>query len=262
MKDKTLKYGSLWSREELILALYLYCQIPFSKTTKTNPEVIKLSAILGRTPSSVARKLGNFGAFDEKLAARGVSGLTHYGKADKEIWNEFAGNWELLVEKSQLILSKSSSEQLFETKEVTNELPTDTITERQTSVLVRLKQSFFRKTVLASYGNSCCFCGIHLQELLIASHIIPWSKRKETRIDPRNGLLLCALHDKAFDKGLMTVKPDFRIAVASKAFSAKSEFMQITLSNFNNSIIRLPSRFVPKIDYLSWHNENIFQEKV
>jgi putative restriction endonuclease len=65
------KYGTLWTRDEQILALYLYCQIPFKKTKANNPEVIKLANLLGRTPSSVARKLGNFGAFDPRLAAQG-----------------------------------------------------------------------------------------------------------------------------------------------------------------------------------------------
>lgn len=58
------KYNTIWSREELVLALYLYCQIPFAKTKANNLEVIRLAKVLERTPSSVARKLGNFGAFD------------------------------------------------------------------------------------------------------------------------------------------------------------------------------------------------------
>ena len=64
------KYGSLWTRDELVLALYLYCQIPFAKTKANNPEVIRLAHVIGRTPASVARKLGNFGAFDPLLASQ------------------------------------------------------------------------------------------------------------------------------------------------------------------------------------------------
>ncbi len=81
------KYNTAWSREELVLALYLYCQIPFAKTKANNPEVIQLAGVLGRTPSSVARKLGNFGAFDPLLAQKGISGLTHFSKADREVWS-------------------------------------------------------------------------------------------------------------------------------------------------------------------------------
>ncbi|MBN1627575.1 MAG: hypothetical protein JW944_13710, partial [Deltaproteobacteria bacterium] len=105
MANSIAKYGVEWSRDELILALYYYCQIPFAKTKANNPEVQKLAEIIKRSPSSVARKLGNFGAFDPVLAKKGITGLTHYSKADKSIWNEFTGNWDGLVKESKNILS-------------------------------------------------------------------------------------------------------------------------------------------------------------
>ena len=83
ISETDAKYGTAWSREELTLALYLYCQIPFAQTKASNSEVIEFARVLQRTPSSVARKLGNFGAFDPLLAQRGITGLTHFSKADK-----------------------------------------------------------------------------------------------------------------------------------------------------------------------------------
>ena len=79
------RYGDLWTREELILAFDLYCRIPFQKTKASNPEVQKLATLLGRTPASVARKLGNFGAFDPILRDAQITGLVHTGKLDREI---------------------------------------------------------------------------------------------------------------------------------------------------------------------------------
>ena len=52
--------------------------------------------------------------------------------------------------------------------------------------------------------------------LLNASHIIPWSVDKMRRADPRNGLSLCVLHDRAFDRGLIAVDEDFRIILSEK----------------------------------------------
>ena len=75
-----------WTRQELIVVFNLYCKIPFSKTVKTNPKVIATANLIGRSPSAVAFKLGNFGAFDPELKKRGISGLTNYSKLDKEIW--------------------------------------------------------------------------------------------------------------------------------------------------------------------------------
>ncbi|SUA24417.1 Uncharacterised protein [Neisseria gonorrhoeae] len=48
-------------------------------------------------------------------------------------------------------------------------------------------------------------------ELLVASHIKPWREDKDNRLNPRNGLCLNALHDKAFDRGLLGIDENFKI---------------------------------------------------
>ena len=98
------KYGTLWSRDETILCFYLYCQIPFSRTNKSNPFVVELSNLLRRTIGSVVRKLGNFGAVDDRLRILNISGLVNYAKLDKEIFDEFVNDWEGLVSNSQKII--------------------------------------------------------------------------------------------------------------------------------------------------------------
>ena len=70
-----IKYGKKWSEDETILAFYYYCQIPFGKMHKTNPEIIHVASMLGRTPSSVVLKMENLGHFDPELQKRNVSGL-------------------------------------------------------------------------------------------------------------------------------------------------------------------------------------------
>jgi predicted restriction endonuclease len=52
--------------------------------------------------------------------------------------------------------------------------------------------------------------------MLIASHIVPWAAHPDLRLDPRNGLCLCALHDKAFDRGFVSVGADFCIMIAER----------------------------------------------
>ncbi len=100
-KERRSRYGQLWARDELILAFDLYCRIPFQKTKASNPKVQELAALLGRTPSSVARKLGNFGAFDPELQRKGISGLVHASNLDKEIWDEFHQNWGTILYSKQ-----------------------------------------------------------------------------------------------------------------------------------------------------------------
>ncbi len=261
MSESQSKYGVLWSRDELVLSLYLYCQIPFAQTKANNPEVIRLAKLLGRTPSSVARKLGNFGAFDPLLAKQGISGLTHASKFDKEIWNEFYGRWESLVQESQRLLTKA---QVFSTNiedqyPIIARIPRPSgPSEKPTTVMARLYQSFFRRAILSSYESSCCICGNDLPQLLVASHIIPWASNEESRTDPENGLCLCVLHDKAFDRGLISLNKSYAIVLSSALNKSKSNAVQVTLRDYQNHKISMPRRFTPKGTFLKWHFENVF----
>lgn len=262
MPTDDTKYGSAWGRDELILALYLYCQIPFAQTKASNLEVVKLAQMLGRTPSSVGRKLGNFGAFDPLLAEKGIVGLVHYSKADKDIWHEFYGRWDVLVEECQTLLVGGAAETIPAPEPET--LPDLVLpigpTAQPRLVMTRLYQSFFRKAVLASYGSRCCLCGMELKPLLVGSHIKPWSvASEEERTDPENGLCLCVLHDKAYDRGLLTVSTDHRVIVSAAIKKSTVKFTQLTLVDFDAQPIQMPSRFAPKPKYLQWHQEKVFQ---
>ena len=259
------KYGSIWSREELILALYLYCQIPFAKTKANNPEVIRLASLLGRTPASVARKLGNFGAFDPLLASQGISGLAHGGRGDRLVWDEFYQRWENLVTEAKNLLSQAPIEPLSKkqsglasSEEPIISRPTGP-TEKQANVVVRLGQAFFRRAILSSYEFSCCVCGLEFPSLLTASHICPWAVNEELRVDPENGLCFCALHDRAFDRKLLTILPSHKIVIAAEIKRSTRPFTQIVLNNFDGQKIRLPRRFAPRADCLEWHSRHFFQ---
>lgn len=261
MTESQSKYGVLWSRDELVLSLYLYCQIPFAQTKANNPEVMRLAKLLRRTPSSVARKLGNFGAFDPLLAKQGISGLTHASKLDREIWNEFYGRWESLVQESQRLLAKTKvySAKVGDQYPIISHAPRPAgKSEKPTTVMARLYQSFFRRAILSSYESSCCICGNDLPQLLVASHIIPWASNKETRADPENGLCLCVLHDKAFDRGLISLNKSYTIVLSSALNVSKSNAVQVTLRDYQNHKISMPRRFPPKDTFLKWHFENVF----
>ncbi len=253
------KYGSLWSREELILALYLYCQIPFGQARAANPEIIRLAQLIGRTPSSVARKLGNFGAFDPVLAARGVTGLTHYSRADRAIWDEFDQHWDALVTESEGLLNLAPA---VEVSSHADDIPIiarlSGSSERLATVSVRLHQAFFRKAVLSSYEYTCCVCSLDIPQLLIASHIVPWSISEPARTDPQNGLCLCALHDRAFDRGLLSVTTTRQIVITQSVLASETEFVRLTLASFQDKSLSMPKRFPPAPNYLEWHSNNVF----
>jgi putative restriction endonuclease len=249
-----------WSRDELILAFNLYCKIPFGKIHNRNPEIIALAKSLGRTPSAVSWKLANFARLDPSLRNRNIAGASHGSKLDVEVWDEFNKDWEKLCFESERLLAEKTGRQIEEVTEIeTIDLPKAGI-ERESIVKIRVNQSFFRKAVLAAYDFKCCITGLGIIELLNASHIVPWSKDEINRVNPRNGLCLNAIHDRAFDRGLLTITPEFKIRISKSIRrniidSAAQDF----LLRYDGSEIKLPTRFLPDANFLKYHNSSVFR---
>jgi putative restriction endonuclease len=249
-----------WTREELILAINLYCKIPFGKINKNNPDVIHLAKLIGRTPSSISFKLGNFGSFDPSLKERGVGGLPNTGKLDKEIWDEFYQNWEERTFESERLRAQFENKSLDQLVDI-SDIDIKEGKEKERIVKTRVNQSFFRSMVLASYNFTCCITGIKNTELLVASHIVPWAEDSENRLNPRNGLCLNALHDKAFDQYLITVTPNFKLKISKKLITEKkNKSIQENFLQFESLEIKLPRKFIPDEKLLLQHNK-IFSER-
>jgi putative restriction endonuclease len=249
-----------WSREELIIAFNLYCKTPFGKIHSHNPEIIALAKILGRTPSAVSWKLANFARLDPSLQDRNIAGASHGSKLDAEIWDEFNHDWGKLGFESEKLLAQKTGKQVEEVTDIeVFDLP-KTGKERETVVKVRVNQSFFRKTVLAAYDFKCCITGLGIPELLNASHIVPWSKDEINRVNPRNGLCLNAIHDRAFDRGLLTITPEFKIKISK---SIKRDNIDSAVHDFlfryDGSDIKLPTKFLPDANFLKYHNKSVFR---
>jgi len=249
-----------WTREELILAFNLYCKISFGKIHIHNPEIINLSKILDRTPSAVSWKLANFASLDPSLKRRNIAGASHGSKLDGEIWNEFNDDWDKLAFESEKLLAQKLGMQVEEISEVELfDLP-KAGRERESLVKIRVNQSFFRKAVLAAYDFKCCITGLEIPELLNASHIVPWSKDQPNRVNPRNGLCLNAIHDRAFDRGLLTVTPEFIVKFSKVVNRGNlSDAAQDFLIQYDGVEITKPAKFLPEQDFLAYHNKNVFR---
>lgn len=245
-----------WTREELIVAFNLYCKIEFSKINYRHPLIIKLSEAIKRTPSAVAWKLVNFGSLDPSLKKKGIKGASNASKLDKIIFDEFRNNWEDLAFESEILIAKHFNEniELQYTLDFSKKEGKDV----KRLVKTRVNQSFFRATVLASYNFTCCLTGIKIPELLVASHIIPWSKDKKNRLNPENGLCLNNLHDKAFDKGLISFDNEYRLLLSKKLIENSDISIQQYFKNLEGKKLLLPKRFLPNELFLNYHFENIF----
>jgi len=248
-----------WTKNQAIVALNLYCKIPFNRVTSTHPEIIRIAKIIGRSANSLKMKIGNFGSFDPELKRRGIVGLSNTSKLDEEVWSEFNNNWESLAFESEKLIADFSNTTIEQSLELdVADFPQGK--ERDSVIKARVNQAFFRSAILSSYNSKCCITGLSIPSLLVASHIIPWSMNHKERLNPRNGLCLNSIHDAAFDKGFITITPDYKIRVSKYLQDLNAE---VAVNDFflkhNNQKINLPDRFLPEIEFLDFHAEKIFK---
>ena len=126
-------------------------------------------------------------------------------------------------------------------------------TDKEAVVKSRVNQGVFRARLLNRY-DSCCLCGVSNPQLLVASHIKPWSMCKPSeKLDVDNGFLLCAGHDRLFDLGYISFSGDGKIMISNEL----SKIDQI-FTNVNESIkIKLTEE---NKEYLKYHRNNIFRK--
>jgi DNA (cytosine-5)-methyltransferase 1/putative restriction endonuclease len=248
-----------WRRDELVAAFRLYCLLPFGQLDHRTPEIVALAKVLDRTPSSVAMKLVNLASLDPAITANGRKGLGHASAADRQIWQEFHDDWTALEQESGEVLRRVGYP-VAEAGPGPEQIPPSGATSVEALVQLRRGQDFFRRAVLASYGSRCCMSGLAEPGLLLASHIVPWAADTANRLNPSNGLCLSALHDRAFDKGLIAVDTEYRVRVSPILGDQKGNaLVRAWLLDLEGSRIRLPERFLPDRDFLAWHLKTLFK---
>ncbi len=251
---------NVWNRPQLLVAFSLYCQIPFGKLHYRNPEIIKYAKLIERTPSALAMKLSNIASLDPVITSSGRRGLEGASLADKSMWEEMQNNWGDFIEESekeiQRITESGKTIPLEDEPEITDFRGTNKTIQTE----ARVGQSFFRKAVLSAYNNKCCISGLTIPKLLVASHIVPWRVDESNRLNPKNGLLLSMLHDKAFDLGLITVNEDMTIRVSRKEPTSKDSFYETSIKSFEGKKITLPEKFRPHSEFLAYHRRYIFEK--
>lgn len=91
-------------------------------------------------------------------------------------------------------------------------------TEAERLVVQRVGQGIFRSALMEYWGGRCPLTGITDPALLRASHIVAWADCDDDahRLNVHNGLLLSALWDAAFDKGLVSFRDDGEVLVSPK----------------------------------------------
>ena len=254
--------ANLWSREELILAFNLYLKLPFGKLHTRTPEVQELAIMLGRSVNSIAIRLTNFASCDPYHQNRGVKGMVGGIKQCQPIWDEFAQNRDSLLFESERILAEKETGSLeIKYKDILSDISDLNGETKIREVKTRVNQDVFRQIVLANYNKKCAITGIDIPDLLFASHIIPWSKNEQERLNPENGICLSALYDKAFDKGLIGINERYEIILSAKINKNKGkDYFHKHFSLLENVKLHLPQKYLPNPKFLQWHLDTIFDK--
>jgi hypothetical protein len=263
--------GVKWTRKDYLIALNLYCKLPFGQFDAKNRIIMDVAERMGRTPGSLAMKLSNLASLDPVQQARGVAGLAHGATKDRDMWNEFHADIATLGAESEQMLhglfTQDEEQELdfLNREKVRLEIPPGFIapsgpTESEGKARFRRGQQFFRQAVLNAYGVRCCISGINVPRLLIASHVKPWRDFPQERLNPRNGLCLSSIHDAAFDGGLITLDKDLNVVLSSRL---RRYFPQRVLEQnfvpFEGRPIRLPDKLAePDPEFISFHRTEIF----
>ena len=249
-----------WTKEQVKLAFHLYCQIPYGRIHGRNPEIIALAQVICRTPDAVAMKMLNIASLDPAITSTGRVGLGNASALDREVWDEFHSDWERLAVECQLLRQQLDKNTVDDLEPESDELlPEDYTGEtRQALTTQRIKQYFFRRAVLSSYRGRCCISGLSDARLLMASHIVPWSSDKINRLNPSNGLCLSAIHDKAFDRGLITISDDHKVMLSEQLKRNDDAFVAQIFLPLEGRKIELPEKFIPSLAFLSRHRNEIF----
>ena len=129
---------------------------------------------------------------------------------------------------------------------------------KETTITPRLGQGAFRVLVTDAYQRACAITEEHSLPALEASHIKPFNENGPHSVN--NGLLLRSDFHRLFDRGYITVTPEYRIEVSRRL---KDEFENgrsyypfhgRPLNHFPEAAQDRPLK-----ELLIWHNENAFR---
>ncbi len=212
-------------------------EVPLSVKENRNVNKIEQYNILAKKAVLIPQK-----ERDEKIKRWGESS---FGQS-----NVWYGNYEA-NRRVKKYIDEYNKEIEQELNEIENGIDENIGRESEVLVKHRLNQSEFRESMLKKY-KKCCLCNMPNKELLIASHIKPWSKSNQSeKMDTCNGFLFCPNHDKLFDLGFISFGDDGKVLVSPR------------LSQDDRTLLNIFDDMEMKLDkgnsyFLKYHRDNIF----
>lgn len=156
-------------------------------------------------------------------------------------WNESAGSCHVAVDDDESVVVGDSpvagdvDPPVYHDAEAPIRRRYATITAKK-----RLHQDAFRVLVLRAYASRCAICGLPRDELLDAAHILP-DRDERGRPEVPNGLALCQLHHRAYDRNIVGIRPDYVVEVAPRVMGDRDgPVLEHAIKGVSGRTIRLP----------------------
>lgn len=119
---------------------------------------------------------------------------------------------------------------------------------------VRRGKEQFRESLLPLWNGECPLCGIAISDVLKASHAKPWKDSSDAeRLDPFNGVLLCANHAALYSAGLIAFTGGGRLHISGRIPEENYPVYRLR----KNMKIPVSPEHAP---YLRWHKRIVFAE--
>lgn len=199
-------------------------------------------------------------SIDEEILPDFLGYLSHRGEVE-----DLLGQEDLPRSTVNLLVGSEGELRELEQAFSLDERLTEKLAERK----IRLAQHRFALEVLENCGRACVFCGFAPHSLPIrsgllhASHIKPWAiSDHQERVDVRNGLAACPIHDAAFDQGYLTVNGGYHIHRANdlQESVARDHGVAHFFGEVLSPILLLPHYAKgPASHYLIYHRKKIFK---
>lgn len=126
----------------------------------------------------------------------------------------------------------------------------------------RIRDPQFRDRILRAYEYQCCVCGfnVRLGNSLVAVEAahIKWHQYKGPDTE-ENGIALCSMHHKLFDRGVFTIDRELKMLVSEDAYGNNG--FDEWLMKYHGKVIAKPIRpqYKPLEDFVLWHVREVFK---
>lgn len=127
----------------------------------------------------------------------------------------------------------------------------------------RRRDSTFRDTILRIYERRCAVCRydgrLHTSEFGLEAAHVKWHAAGGPD-QPDNGLALCTMHHKAFDRGAMGIDDDHRILISEHVTGGDA--VRQWLIDFAGKPLAAPQPRQPRpaLDFIRWHRTQVFRD--